>query len=157
MLRNNIQYRYISPGSCCCEHECSCFNLIRDHRIFCAVETLYTTDLDHVCTCSSDVGSHAVQEVCNVYNVRLFRNIFQNGKSFCHSCCHHNIDGCSNTYNVKINMFSNKTVCFCNNLAMFDIYICTKCTESFEMLVNWSASDIASSWKCNFGTSVLSK
>ena len=54
-------------------------------------------------------------------------------------------------------MFSNKTVCFCNNLAMFDIYICTKCTESFEMLVNWSASDIASSWECNMSLIVLAK
>ena len=125
MLRNNIQYRYISLCCCCCEHECSCFDLIRDHRIFCSVKALYTTDLDHICTCSPDVGSHAVQEVRNIYNMWLFCNIFQNGKSFCHSCCHHNVNRCSNTYHVEINMLSDKTVCLCNDLAMFNIYICT--------------------------------
>ena len=157
MLRNNIQYRYISLCSGCCEHECSCFDLIRDYGIFCSVKALYTTDLDHICTCSPDVGSHAVQEVRNIYNMWLFCNIFQNSKSFCHSCCHHNVNRCTNTYHIEINMLSDKTVCLCNDLAMFNIYICTQRTESFQMLVDWSASDITSSRKCNFGTFILSK
>ena len=157
MLWNDIQYCHISFGRCCRKHKGSCFDLIRNYGIFCTVQTRNATDLDHVRSCTSDIGSHAVQEVRHVYDMRLFCHILHDRCSLSHRCRHHNIDGRTHTYYVKINMLSYQSVGFSNNLAVFNLYICSQCAEPFQMLVNRSASDIASARKCYFRTFVFSK
>ena len=157
MFRDYIQHCHIAFCSCCCKHKCSGFNLIWDYRIICSVKFLNTTDLDHICSGTTDICSHAVEEVCNINNVRFFCNILHNGKSLCHCSCHHNINSCSNTDYIKVNVLSDQAVRFSKNLTIFNLYICSKCTESFQMLIDRSASDITSSRQCNFCMLILSK
>ena len=153
MFRNHIQNRYISFGSCRCKHESSSLDLIRNNRILCTMQMRNSADLDHIRSCSPDICSHTVEEVGNIYNMRFFRNIFKNGKPLCHGCRHHNINGSAHTDNIKINVFSYQPCCLGDNLAVFNVHIRTKRAESFQMLVNGTASNVASSRKrhlCSF-------
>ena len=71
MFRDNILNGNITTGCCSCEHKCSGFNLIRDDGIFSTVKFLNTFDTYNICTCTFDVGAHAVQEVRNINDMRL--------------------------------------------------------------------------------------
>ena len=106
MLWNYILNCDITTGSCCSEHKGSCLDLVRNDRILCAVKLLNTLDTDHICTSTFDIGSHAVQEVGNIYYVWLSGSIFNNRTSWCKRCCHHNIDGRSYRYYIQENMAS---------------------------------------------------
>lgn len=61
----------------CSEHICSCLDHIRHNRIICTVQHLHTSDTDHTVPGTLDIGTHAVQEVCCIYNVWLFCLHFQ--------------------------------------------------------------------------------
>ena len=54
-------------------------------------------------------------------------------------------------------MASMKFICFRNNCSMHDIYICTKRSESLQMLVDRTASDVASTWKRYLCMFILTK
>ena len=71
MLWNYILNCDIPTGSCCSEHKGSCLDLVRNDGILCAVKLLNTLDTDHICTSTFDIGSHAVQEVGNIYYMWL--------------------------------------------------------------------------------------
>ena len=157
MLRNYVQHSHISFGSCRCEHKCSCFNLIRNHGILCPMKLSHTTDLNNICSCTTDICTHTVQEVCHIYNVWFLGNVLHNGLSLCHCRSHHHIDRCSDAHHIKINMLPYQTLCLCNNLTMLNFNFCTKRTESFQMLIDRSAADITSSRKCNFCMLIFSK
>ena len=131
--------------------------LIRNNRIFGLVKGFYTSDTDHICTRSLDTCSHTVQEVRNVYNMRLSRCILDRSTARCHRSCHHNVNCCTNRNHIKENVAAMKILSLGNNCAMTDINLRTKSTESLQMLVNWTASDIASSWECNMSLIVLTK
>ena len=47
-------------------------------------------------------------------------------------------------------MASMKFICFRNNSTVHNINICTKCSESLQMLINRTASNITSAWKRYF-------
>ena len=157
MLRNHIEHCHIS--ACCCsgKHKCSCFDLIRNDGVLCLMQGLHSTDLNHVCSCTTDICSHAVQEVRYIYNMWLFRYVLHDRKTVSHSCCHHYVDRCTYSHNIEIKMCSLQLFRFSKNLTIFNLYICSKCTESFQMLIDRSASDIASSRKCYFCSLVFSK
>ena len=54
-------------------------------------------------------------------------------------------------------MASMKFICFRNNCSMHDIYLCTKRSESLQMLVDRTASDVASTWKRYLCMFILTK
>ena len=157
MLWNYILNCDITTGSCCSEHKGSCLNLVRNDGILCAVKLLNTLDTDHICTSTFDIGSHAVQEVGNIYYVWLSGSIFNNRTSWCKRCCHHNIDSCSYRNYIQENMASMKIRCLGNNGSMKNINFRTKGSETFQMLVNRTASDIAATWKRNFCSFIFAK
>ena len=157
MFRNNILYGNISTCCCCCKHEGSCFNLIRNDRILCAVKLLYTFNTDHISTCALNVRTHAVQEIGNVYNMGLSGCVLNNGTSGSQGSSHHNIDRCTNRYNIQKNMTAMEVFCFSNNCSMKNIYRCSKCPESFQMLVNRTASDVTASRKRHFCMFIFAK
>ena len=143
MFRNYIFDQNIAACCRCSEHIGSCLDHIRHNRIICTVQHLHTSDTDHIRTGTLDIGTHAVQEVCCIYNVWLFCRIFNNGISFCHRCCHHNINGCTYRYSIHENMSSMKSVrCRCHDGTVFDIDGCTQCTEAFQMQIDRAASDV---------------
>ena len=121
------------------------------------MQALHAANLDHVCPGAPDIGSHAVQEVGNIYYMRLFCHIFHDGQSICHRCSHHDIDGSSNAYHVKIYMLAHQTVCFGHNLSILNVHIRAQSTESLDMLIYRPAANIASARKCNFRPLILSK
>ena len=54
-------------------------------------------------------------------------------------------------------MCSSQMLCFCHDLAVLNIHIRTQCAESLQMLIDRSASDIASARQSHFCSLVLSK
>ena len=60
MLRNDILDCHITLCGCCCKHECTGLNLIRNHGIFCLVKLFHTADTDDIRSCALNIGSHAV-------------------------------------------------------------------------------------------------
>ena len=157
MLRDHVSYSHISASSCCREHKSSSLDLIRNNGIFGTVKLLHTFDTDHICTCTLNIGTHAIQEIGNVYNVRLSGCILNNRAAWCQGCCHHNVNRRSNGNHIKENMAAMKICCLCNNCAVKNIHLGTKGSESFQMLVDWTASNIASAWKRNFRSFIFAK
>ena len=121
------------------------------------MQTLYSADLDHIRTCTSDIRSHAVQEVRHVNDMRLLRNILHDGQPFRHRRRHHDIDCRAYTDYIEINMLADKPVRLCYDLPMPDLYIRSKGTKSLEMLVYGPAPDIAPARKSHLGVLILSK
>ena len=157
MLRNHIEYCHVALCHGCSKHKGTCLNLIRNNRILRPVKSAYTFDLDHIRTCASDISSHAVQEVGNIYYMRLFCHIFKNRHTLCHRSCHHHIDRSSYADNVKINMASHKSVRIGKNLSVLNLHFRSKGTESLQMLIDRSASDIAPARKCHFRVLILTE
>ena len=84
---------------------------------------LHTADLNHVCSCASDICSHTVQEICDVYHMRLLRHILHDGQPLCHRRRHHYINRRAYADYVKINMLADQPVRFRYNLSVFNRYI----------------------------------
>ena len=121
------------------------------------MKRLYSLDPDHICTCSFNRSSHTVQEIGHIYYMRFFGCIFNDRLTFCHRCCHHDINGSAYSNYIQINMASHKSVCFSDDKSSLDPYISTKCTESLDMMVNGPAPDIASTGKCHLRLLELTK
>ena len=115
------------------------------------------TDLNHIGSRASDVGSHAVQEIGNVYYVRFFCHVLHDSDAFCHRCRHHYIDRRPYCHDVEINMPPFQILCFGNYFAVLDIHVGSECAEPLQVLVYRPAPDIASSRKCHFRSLVLAK
>ena len=147
MLGNDIADINISACRCCRDHIRSGFDLIRNDRIFTSMQTFYPANTNRVSTGTFDIGSHAVQEVGNIYDMRLFCRILDNCLSFCHTRRHHNIDCRTYTWTIQINMTSDQRLCIRINLSIMNRHGCAKLLKSFEMLVDRTASDLASTRK----------
>ena len=157
MLRNDIFYCDITMCCGCRKHKCTCLNLIRNDRIFRLVQFLNTGNTDHVSSGSADIGSHPVQEICHINDMRLFRCILDDRLSLCHSCCHHDIDGGSYGNLIHINMGTTKAVCLRCYQTMVNVNLRTHGTESFQMQVDRTASDRTSARQCYFCIFIFSK
>ena len=59
--------------------------------MFGAMHMFDTFDADHIGTGPTDFGAHLVQVVGQVYDLRLFRRVFQGCSAFSKAGCHHNI------------------------------------------------------------------
>ena len=157
MFWNHISDDNIAFRSSSGYHKCSCFNLIRYNRIFTCMKRFYSVNTNLICSGTANIGSHAVQEVGNIYDMRLFCCVLNNCLTFCHCCCHHDIDGSTHSYHIKVNMASDKTFCFCNDQSMFNSYICPQSPKAFDMLVNRAKTDITSTRKSYFRFFIFSK
>ena len=157
MLRDHIQYGNVSLCRCRRKHKGSGFDLIRNDRILTLMECFHSADLDHIGSGSADIRSHTVQKVRHIHDMRLFRHIFHDRHTVCHCRSHHHVDRRADTDHVKIQMCAAKLFRLRNDLSMLDIHIGTQCAESFQMLVDRTASDIASARKRHLRTFIFSK
>ena len=96
----------------------------------------HSADLDDIRSCSSDVGSHTVQEIRNVNHMGLLGHIFHNRCSLGQRRSHHHIDGRSDSDNIKVQMCAAQMICLSHNLAVLDVHVRAQRPEPFEMLVN---------------------
>ena len=156
MLWNYIFYHHIASGCCCCTHKGTSLDLIRNNRIFCAVKPLYAPDTDCVCSCTLNIGSHTVKEVCHIYDMGLLGSILKDRLSLCHSSSHHDIDGRSHRNHIQINMTCHQINGMGDHCSALNLYICSQRPEALNMLVNGAASDIAASGKRNLSALVFS-
>ena len=106
MLRNHVFHHDIALGGCCGKHKGSCLDLVRNDRVLRAMKLLHSADTDHIGSCTLDVGSHAVQEVCHINNMRLTGGVLDDRIALCHGSCHHNIDGRTYRNGIQENMTS---------------------------------------------------
>ena len=78
MLWNHISDIDVPSGGSCCHHIGSRLDLIRYDRVFTAMKALHTTDTDGIRTGTFYIGTHTVQKVGHINNVRLLGRIFEN-------------------------------------------------------------------------------
>ena len=138
MLGDHVFDGHIPLGHCSCKHKGSCFDLIRNDRIFRAMQLGNTFDPDHICSRSLNGGAHTVQEIGHIHYMRLLCCIFNDRLSFRHSCCQHDINGCTYRYHVHINMAAAKVLCFCYNQSMLNPHIRSQCPKALDVLVDGS-------------------
>ena len=79
MLGDDIADHDVASGDGGGAHEGSRLYLIGDDRIVRTVEPFYSADPDDIGARTSDIGSHAVQEVCHIDHMRLLGYIFDDG------------------------------------------------------------------------------
>ena len=107
MLRNHILDRHITSGRRRRKHKGSRLDLIRNNRILRSMKATNTTDTDDIGSRALDICSHAVEEVCNIHNVRLLCRILKDCLTLCESRCHHDIDRCSDRNHIEIDRMRN--------------------------------------------------
>ena len=147
---------YIAHGSCCCHHKGSGFDLIRDDGVLCTMKLLNALDTDDISTCALYIGSHTVEEVGNINDVRFLSRVLDDGLTLCHSSCHHDVDGGSYADNIEVDVTSDKLISFGIN-DVLNVDLSTKRCKSLDMLVNRTKPDMASAGKCNSGILILAK
>ena len=67
-------------------------------------------DADHVRSGALDPRAHAVEEVGEIDDMRLFSSVLDRCVAFRHDCSHDNVDGCAYGDDVHINVRSDKSV-----------------------------------------------
>ena len=148
MLGNHVFDCDISHGGSCRQHKCTCLNLVGDNGVLGTMELLNSSDTDHICTCSLDIGSHAVEEVGNINHMRLLGSILDNCLALCHYCSHHDIDGGANADNIKINMLAHQLISLSTDDPL-NGDLGSQCSKALDMLVDRAKSDVAASGKCH--------
>ncbi|CCY90099.1 unknown [Eubacterium sp. CAG:180] len=113
---------------------------------------LYAANFNNVRACASDVGTHGVKKVCEVYYVRLFRCVFDYCKTLCLYCCQHHVYGSADRHNVKVNSVAQKRLGSCVDHRVFlHGHLGTESLKALYMLVNGANSEIAAAGHCNLG------
>ena len=140
MFGNNVFNKYIAVCSCRCNHKSSCFNLVGNNSVCCTFKIFYSLNLDYICTCSHNICTHRIEEICEVNYMRFFSSIFYDSKTFCLYCCENCIHGCTDSYNVKEYLTAFKLIAFKVNHSLTYCIICTEYRKGFKMLVNRSVA-----------------
>ena len=65
------------------------------------MKVLLPADTDYVGACALDFGAHAVEKVGQVYNMRLFCGIINNGGTFGLGSGQHHVNGAAYGYHIK--------------------------------------------------------
>src|SRR5699024_1592552 len=116
-----------------------------------------SSDTDNVCSGAFDIRAHTVQEIGNVHYMRFSCRILNDRTSGRQRCRHHDIDRSSHRNHIQENMTSMKILCFRHDRTVNNLYFCAQSPESFQMLVNRTTSDIASSRKRNLRMFIFTK
>ena len=104
MFGNDILYRYAAAGSCHGSHVGAGFDLIGNDGISAAHQALYAADLDHIGTGAHNIGAHGIEEVGQIYDMRLLGGVFNNGLTLSQGCSDHNIHGGSHRDHIQIDV-----------------------------------------------------
>ena len=135
MLRYYILYYNISSSSSCCNHICTCFNLIWYNRISASMKSFSSLYSDYISTSTLYIASHTIKEVRNVNYMRLLCWIFNNCLSLCKNCCKHYVNCSTYRWTIKIYMISLKLFGTCFNNSRLDLDICAQRFKALNMLV----------------------
>ena len=144
VLRQNIFHNNITAGHSSSNHISACLNTVRNNSIVCAVQLLYTLNADSIGTGAADFGTHLVQIVGQIDNLRFLGSIFQNSSTLSKRSCHHNIFGSTYAREIKINagtLQSLRSTCFNIAMSLLDFY--TQSLKALEMNINRTGADSA--------------
>ena len=108
------------------------------------MQLLYTLNADSIGTGTADFGTHLVQIVGQINNLRFLGSIFQNSSTLSKRCCHHNIFGSTYAREIKINagtLQSLWSTCFNIAMSLFDFY--TQGLKALQVNINRTCADSA--------------
>ena len=145
MLWNNVFYKNVSASSCCCNHKCTRFDLIRNYRISSTSQIVNAPDFNYISSGAHDVCSHWVQEISKIDNMRFFCCVFNDAQSLCFYSGKHCVHCCAYRNNVQIDLISSKTVGSYVDHTVIKIAIRTQCGKCFQMLIDRTISQRTSS------------
>ena len=158
MLGDDILNEHISPGGGRGTHEGAGLDLVRNHRIAGAVESLHAPDADGVGAGALDAGAHAVQEVGHIHDMRLLGHILDDGLSLCQSRRQHDVDGGTHRNHVQVDVGGAETVlCIGHDTAVPDLHIGAQGPEALQMLVNGPGADGTAAGQRHTGLLVLAE
>src|SRR5699024_8867777 len=147
MLGNDILNQNIAFCSSCSRHISAGLYHVRYNGIIGGMKLLHASDPDHIGAGAFNVGSHTVQEVGHIHHVGFTGCVLDNRPSSGHGSGHHNVDGSAYRHHIQENMTAFQTGGSGYDSAMKDVNRCAKGTESFQMLIDGPAADIAASRK----------
>ena len=102
MLGNDIFNQHLSAGRRHGGHIGPRLNLIGDNRVSAAAQFVHALDLDGIRPRAAHIGPHGVQEIRQIDDMRLFRGVFNHGRSLRRRGGHHDIHRRADGYHVQI-------------------------------------------------------
>ena len=113
---------------------------------------LNTTELlaiAKVLTCTRNIRTAGVEEVCKVNYMRLTGSVVDNGKTLCGGGCKHNIAGGTNRCYVKIYRSANKAFVGIAADGGVAVYGCTQSFKALYVLVDGTCTQITTAGQCS--------
>ena len=156
MRRDDVLDHHVTARRSRRDHIGSRLDLIRDDRIGTSVQFLSALDTDNIRSGALDGGSHHVQEVCDIDNMRLLRHVLKNSLSFCAGGRKHHVDCCADRDYVEENLGASQLCCLCPDHvpALIHVDLGTESAHTLDVLVDRTSADHASARKGQFDLAV---
>ncbi len=157
MLRNHVLDDDIAFGDRCGKHISTRLNHVRHNAVGASVELLHSVDADHIGAGALDVRAHTVKEIGRIYHMGLLGRILDDRPPVSPRGGHHDVDGCADRHDVQKDMRAMHGFAPRDNGAVGDAHVRADRAETFQMLINGAAADIAPAGKRNLRLVVFSK
>ena len=115
---HTIRNQHIAVRSRCRTEERSGLNTVSDHSVFGPVKTF--NPFNHQCgrTSTRDLCTHSIEAIGQVNHFRFTRSIFNDRRSLCEHCSHHQIFRTGDRHHIGGNMRRLQTGAFYDNIAV---------------------------------------
>ena len=119
-------------------------NLVGNDAVGAAVELLHAPDADGIGARALDVGTHGVQEVGQVHDVRLLGGIFDGGGALGQGRSHHDVHGSAHADHVQIHGSAGQAAALGHGLAQVALGdLRAHGPEALDVLVDGPDAEIA--------------
>src|SRR6266545_1400662 len=135
-------------SNCTCNQECSCFNPVRDHPVFRAVQLRHTFDDDSTRSRAFDLCAHFVQERSQVHHLGFLCRSINNCDSIGQHGRHHHVISTQDSRTksaMHVDYCSAQFRCKNLDIAALHTHRRAERFETFEVQINWPVADDATS------------
>ena len=117
------------------------------------MEAFHTANLDGIRTGTADTGTHGVQEVGQIHDMRLLGCVLNDGLTGQKAGCHDDVDGSAYADHVQTDTAAMKPHCTGGqvDIVLRLIHIGTQGPEAFDMLVDGTGCKVAPAGQCHTG------
>ena len=145
MLGDHIFDEYLTACGGHGGHIGAGLDLVGNDAVAAAGQMIYTANLDGVGAGSLDVGTHGIEEVGQVHNVRLLGGVFDDGAALGQHGGHHDIHGGAYGHYVQIYGCAGETAGLGTGLneAALHLHLCAHGAEALDMLVDGPHTEVA--------------
>ena len=145
MLGNDILNQNLTTSRSHGSHVGAGFDLVGDNGIASALELLHAADLDHIGTRTHDVGTHGVEEIGQIHDMRLLGGILDDGHALGQGGGQHDVHGCAHGNNIQIDLtaLEPSTGHIGVDQAVFDLYLSAHGLKALDVLVDGTAAQVA--------------